>query len=258
MCNKEHLVAYLYGELSGRDRAAFEAHVRGCAECREELKDLGLTRQHLASWSPPDPGFDFAVVRTRRTAAPAPRLLTFVPRRALAAAAAVLILAGAAAIANVEMRYGPDGFVVRTGWGSAARPSGPAAGSVPQAAAPAPQAVPATASSEQIEAAIGALRLRLDELEHQQSAGTSSPARAGQTGMSPAELRRVLAESEARQRTEMALQVAQIWKDFNAVRARDFARVQEVVGRAQGQTNFQLKQHRDSIESLYRVSFQQK
>jgi hypothetical protein len=257
MCNKEHLVAYLYGELSGKDRAGFEEHVRGCAECREELKDLGLTRQHLAAWSPPDPGFDFAVVRTRRTAAPAPRLLAFVPQWALAAAAAVLVLAGAAAIANVEMRYGPDGFVVRAGWAAAARPAGPATGPAPQAAAPALQAVPATASSEQIEAAIAALRLRLDELENQRSANASGPARAP-AGMSPAELRRVLAESEARQRTEMALQVAQIWKDFNAVRARDFARVQEVVGRAQGQTNFQLKQHRDSIESLYRVSFQQK
>jgi len=34
MCEKELLVAYLYEDLSGADRAAFEAHLRECAECR--------------------------------------------------------------------------------------------------------------------------------------------------------------------------------------------------------------------------------
>jgi hypothetical protein len=257
MCNKEHLVAYLYGELSGRDRAEFDAHLTGCAACRQELKDLGLTRQHLASWSPPEPRLGVGMARARRD--PPRRRFGVVPDWSLAAAAAVLVLAGAAAIANIEIRYGSDGFVVRTGWAAERGASGPAepGGAERPAVFPAQAASPAP-SSEQTMKAIAALQARLDDVERQQAASASRPLAVAHAGTSAAELRRWLAESEARQRTEVALQIAQIWKDFNAVRARDFARVQEVVGRAQGQTNFQLKQHRDSIESLYRVSFQQK
>ena len=51
----------------------------------------------------------------------------------------------------------------------------------------------------------------------------------------------------------MALQVSQVWKDFSAARVTDFTRLQDVVGRAQGVTNQQLRQHRDSIDTLYRL-----
>jgi hypothetical protein len=36
----------------------------------------------------------------------------------------------------------------------------------------------------------------------------------------------------------------------------DYTRLQEAVSRAQGVTNLQLRQHRDSIESLYRTASQ--
>jgi hypothetical protein len=67
-------------------------------------------------------------------------------------------------------------------------------------------------------------------------------------------LRRLIAESERRQRTDVALQMTRMWQDLNAARASDFVRVQESLAQVQGQTNYQLRQHRDSIESLYRVS----
>ena len=54
MCNKEQLVGYLYGELSAADRETFEAHIGGCEGCRQEVAELLHTRQHLASWSPPN------------------------------------------------------------------------------------------------------------------------------------------------------------------------------------------------------------
>jgi hypothetical protein len=56
----------------------------------------------------------------------------------------------------------------------------------------------------------------------------------------------------------MALQVSQVWKDFSAARVNDFTRLQDIVGRAQGVTNQQLRQHRDSIELLSRVSASQR
>jgi hypothetical protein len=70
-------------------------------------------------------------------------------------------------------------------------------------------------------------------------------------------LGRLVAESERRQRAEMAVQIAQMWKDLSAVRASDFVRVQESLDRVQGQTALQLRQHRDQVQSqLYRVSIQ--
>ena len=255
MCNKEHLIGYLYGELAPAERRAFDMHVAECAECRQEVEALGETRQHLATWAPPEPALDFAVVRRPPPdVAPRPRLLAFVPQWGLAAAAALLVVAGAAAIANVEVRYGRDGVVVRTGW--SAPPAGPGEGTAAPSASPAP-AAPAVASSEQLKADVLALERRLRELEQSQSSQLARVAVAARPGLTVPELRRILAESEARQRTEIALQVGQVWKDFNAARANDAAYFQRTLGQAQGLTNYQLRQHRDSIDSLYRVSASQ-
>jgi anti-sigma factor RsiW len=251
MCNKELLVGYLYGELTADDRAAFEAHAAECADCRLEVQGLRQTRQHLASWAPPEPDLDFTIVRGARAGvASRPRLFAFVPQWGLAAAAALLVLAGAAAIANVEVRYGQDGtVVVRTGWSAPAEPA--VAGTPPRAAV---EAVRTSKPAEDLGALVTALARRVSALE----SSPPAPVRvAASGGISVPELRRILAEYEARQRTEMAVQVAQVWRDWTAARANDVAYFQKTLGQAQGLTNQQLRQHRDSIESLYRVSVSQ-
>ena len=250
MCNKEQLIGYLYDDLDLEERRTVEAHLATCDECRSEVAGLQQTRQHLKTWSPPEPELTFHIVRGAAPAPPsAPRRFGFVPQWAMAAAASLLVLAGAAAIAHLELRYGPEGLVVRTGWGSQDAP----------AAAPQPvQAVAGGVSSEQSEqlrAALQVLERRLSELE-QARTQTVNAARTQQAVISAPELRKIMAASEARQREEMALQVSQVWKDFSAARVSDITRLQDVIGRAQGVTNQQLRQHRDSIESLYRVSSQ--
>jgi Putative zinc-finger len=253
MCNKEQLVGYLYGELDTAERSAFDAHLTTCAACRAEVVDLRETRQHLTTWAPPQPEFNFHIVRSAAPATAPRRRFAFVPQWAMAAAASLLVLAGAAAIAHVELRYGPEGFVVRTGWASAAAD--------PQATTPpaltSPQAADTAASSEQLKAAVQVLESRLLELERAQTVQTTKAAAPAPAAITAPELRRILAQAEARQREEMAVQVSQIWKDFSAARVTDFARLQDTIGRAQGMTNQQLRQHRDSIESLYRVSASQ-
>jgi hypothetical protein len=254
MCNNEQLISYVYEELAGGERAEFERHLSGCVECRQELAELRGTRYQLASWAPPQPEFNFHIVRG--AAAPAVpiaprRRFAFVPQWALSAAAALLLVAGAAAVANLDVRYGPQGLVVRTGW------------MTPVVDSPAPstpgsttQAVPVSASSDQLKRDIDVLAARLQELEQTygaQLARVGAPARGAIT---VPELRKILTELESRQRTEMALQVAQVWKDFSAARVTDFTRMQDVVSRAQGVTNQQLRQHRDSIETLYRTASQ--
>jgi len=244
MCDKEQLVGYLYDELDAVERRNVEAHLATCAECRAEVAGLQQTRQHLTTWSPPEPELAFHIVRG--PARVPPRRFAWVPTWAMAAAASLLVLAGAAAIAHVELRYGPEGLVVRTGWAAS------------EAVAPVSTAAPVQAasggvSSEQLRAAVQVLESRLVELERARTTQTVA-ARTMQAAITGPELRKVLAQSEARQREEMALQVSQVWKDFSAARVTDFARLQDVIGRAQGVTNQQLRQHRDSIESLYRVS----
>jgi len=251
MCNKEQLVGYLYDELEGAERSRFEAHLDTCAECRAEVAGLRRTRQHLTTWSPPEPEFNFHIVRGAAAPPPARRWFGFVPQWAMAAAASLLVLAGAAAIANLELRYGPDGFVVRTGWAEAApAPVSAATQTTPPAAASA-------VSSEQLKAVVQVLETRLVELERAQGTLTVKASAPVPAAITAPELRKILAQNEARQREEMNLQVAQIWKDFSAARVTDFTRLQDVIGRAQGVTNQQLRQHRESIEGLYRVSASQ-
>jgi len=251
MCNKEELIGYLYDELEGAERRSFEAHLGTCAECRAEVAGLRRTRQHLTTWAPPEPEFNFHIVRGAAAPLSARRWFGYVPPWAMAAAASVLVLAGAAAIANVELRYGPDGFVVRTGWADAAPAPVSAA---TQAATP---AAASAVSSEQLKAVVQVLETRLLELERAQGAQTVKASAPVPGAITAPELRKILAQNEARQREETNLQVAQIWKDFSAARVTDFTRLQDVIGRAQGVTNQQLRQHRESIEGLYRVSASQ-
>lgn len=229
MCDKEQLVAYLYDDLSAADRAAFDGHLAACAACREELAALGATRRHLTRWSPPEPEFNVRVVRG---GAPAPSArgwrTAVLPQWGLAAAAALLLLAGAAALANIEVRYDANGFAVRTGWGGEPpAPAAPAAVSTgPAAALPAADPAPA---SEEWKAAIVALERRLQQIEGAQAARTARTVTAGAPAISPAELRGILEESEARTRAEIAVQMAQLWKDVNAARRSDFVQVQRTL-----------------------------
>jgi hypothetical protein len=251
MCNTEQLVSYVYEELSDSERAAFESHLSSCAECRHKLAELRGTRHLLASWAPPQPEFNFHIVRGAAAPAVPRRRFAFVPQWALSAAAALLLAAGVAAVANLEIRYGADGLVVRTGW---MRPvDGPA---TPAAAGTAVQATPVSASSDQLQRDVEALAARLQTVEQGQAAQLARAASPANAPITAPELRRILAELESKQRTELALQVGQVWKDFSAARVSDFTRLQDVVSRAQGVTNLQLRQHRDSIESLYRTASQ--
>jgi hypothetical protein len=255
MCNHELLVAYLYDDLTAAERGVFESHARECGACREELRQLRSTRRHLGSWGPPEAGLDVQMVRR----GPGPRR-SWAPAWGLAAAASIFVLAGAAALANLDVRIGSEGITVRTGWappgdlregtGSDVTVAG-AGGSV--------AAAPAEADAA---AVLAALEARVRDLEAARLAPVPAPSPAPVVDRRAFEdlegrLGRLVAESERRQRAEMALQIAKVWKDLSAVRASDFVRVQESLDRVQGQTALQLRQHRDQVQSqLYRVSIQ--
>jgi anti-sigma factor RsiW len=256
MCNQEHLIGYLYGELPAADRALFEAHLAECAECRDEVQGLRQTRHHLTTWAPPEPEFNFSVVRN-----PPPtqrRPWSFVPQWALAAAAAFLVVAGAASVANLDVQYGTDGLRVRTGWTrSPEAPQSQTAVASADSPAARPAVAPASAS-DQWKADVDRLTRRLEELERAQATQISQAVASAPAGISAAELRKILAAVESRQRQETALLIKHLWNDVNAVRANDFLRVQQTIAPELQRQRLSIDSQQRSIDYMFRNAAQQK
>jgi anti-sigma factor RsiW len=258
MCNHERLLEYLYDELPASERAGFEAHLRECGDCHAELSALGGTRLALSNWSPPDAELGFRIVRERSS--PEPRSFrgfgSFSPAWAFAAAA-ILVLAVAAAISNIEVRYGNDGVIVRTGWNRTADvdPTGSSAAAVPVAFTPG-----------EWEGRLKLLddRLRQVELQNRrvQAAGVvdEAPTAARADQASDTQLlqtvRKIIAESEARQQRELAMRLTQVVRDFDATRAGDLARIEQGLRRVEGVTDAELIRHRETLNHLWRVTQQ--
>jgi hypothetical protein len=248
MCENELVVAYLYDDLSAADRATFESHLRECAECRDELKELRSVRADLATWTLPQSDLGFRVVRgasdtghVLRTPVPSWRAW-WTPAAGLAAAA-VLVLAAASSVAHVEVHRGPDGVTVRTGWAS----------SVPQAAGAASDTrgdIRPVALSPADTVALAAIERRLNALESS-SSGEAGPRNASTLSAraSDAELikrmRDLLAQSETRQQGELALRISQVLHDVDAQRAADLARIQQGLGRIDATVTAEAAAHRD-------------
>jgi hypothetical protein len=247
MCDsKDLLVGFLYGELDVADRRSFQSHLAFCAECRDELADLRATRGQIASWTPPAPDFGFHIVRGP-AAPPAPRF-RIAPAWGLAAAA-VLVLGVAAAIANIEVRYAGDGFVVRTGWNRGGEVAAVQGGAAPTF----------TPVDWSVQAA--ALDRRLRDLEA--SARGQSPVQmASAPGVSDEDvLRRVrelLSQSETRQQRAFAGRLTQITRDFDMQRKLDLATIDQGMARLQSASGDEVRQYREMAHHVIRAAYQQK
>jgi anti-sigma factor RsiW len=93
MCNqRERLIGYVYDECEPAERAAVQEHLDSCAECRTEIAALRSVRGDLQAWDVPD----HESVWRPFAPAPAPPWWSQVPRWAMAAAASVVMVSGAA------------------------------------------------------------------------------------------------------------------------------------------------------------------
>ena len=231
--DKETLVAYLYGEVESDMRREVERHLRTCAACTRETEGLQEARQDLQLWMPPEPELGFSVTQ-RSTAEPAPVLTS--PRWAALhslpvwaqVAAAALLVAAAAALANVQVRSTSDGLVVTTGWMQHAEPL---------AATPA-----SPTSNGEWRSELVALEQSLRaEIDAQQAIRTAlaSPAEPGASADSAALLRRVqsmIAASEERQQQEMAMRFIQAERTWNMRWSNDRQTMSRQLGNLQGRT----------------------
>ena len=235
---KEALVAYVYNECDETERERVASHVATCAACSSELDALQSVRGALDLWEAPEPALGFRLVADRDRSAPW-------WRRAIEAswglaAAAGLVLVVAAAIASVEVRYDASGVVLRMGWAARARTEIPEP--VPQSdVEPATAAEVGTDDRTPWHADLvrleGELRQALD------TESVSQPVIPPETNHSALlkEIERLIAQSERRQKQEVAVWFTQFAQEHDMLRRADQQRFQQDLGALEGVTDYLVK-----------------
>jgi anti-sigma factor RsiW len=269
MCHKDDLVSYLYDDLDASSRAAFEHHLRACAECRDELQAMRAVRADLLTWSPPEPDFAFRIVKEPITAHalnaahPAqgsvlrpnvPSWRAWFTPAAGFAAAAVLVLAAAAGLARVEVHNGPDGWTMRTG--SSAPAPGVADAEVFRASGARAHDVNLATSSDtavwaSIERRIAALEVAAHDYPNVRNASARS---------TDAEIIKVvhdlLDQSERRQKGEYAVRLAQLMRDIDLKRAADLNNMRVGISNIDANVTAEAATHREMMNYLIASSKQ--
>jgi hypothetical protein len=243
------LVSYLYDECEPAERAAIAAHATLCAACAAELAALEFARLQLASWTPPEADLGFRVVRARDAGrepppaldtgslSPAPGVSARpgawwnqpLPAWAQAAAACLLFAAGL--------------------WLGVVRGSTPGASPTVPVSGVAPSGAPAAASRAELAALERRLGAELTELRAAAPQGVSEAQML-------ARVTALLEESEQRQQRELALRTAQVVRDFDSQRQVDLAQIQRNFGQIEGLTGAEVREQREMLNYLMRVSEQ--
>jgi anti-sigma factor RsiW len=237
--DKQTLVSYLYGEVDHETRQAVDAHLNACAACAAEVIALGDARSGLGMWVPPDVELDFKIVK--KSELPPANVLRperwwkTVPAWAQAAAA-IFVLASAAAIANVQVTSGPEGFSVSTGW-------------MQRGAVTAPMS--ASPNDEAWRAALVSLEQQLrSEIRSTREQETRLAAR---TPVDEATIRRVqqlIAASEQRHEQALAMRFVEFTRDMNMQRRADLMKISQGFDDYNGQ----LLRQRQMMNNMIRVS----
>ena len=248
------LIGFLYDDIDPAARAAFDVHLAGCERCRAELDALGGVRQTLARWNPPEPKSLTAASpqSTKRN----PQWWWSVPAWAQVAAA-LLFLGVSAGIANLDVRYDSNGFVVRTGWSKS-----------PAAAATEQSRIASQPGSGQnvgpaSKADLVALERQLRGEFRPMAAIVAQPAAqpAGRPASSDAEIlrkvRALIDEAERRQQRELALRLAQAITEVNAARQADLRRVDLTLNRVENNLGVEVLKNRQNMQYLMRVNQRQ-
>lgn len=256
--NREHmLVAHLYDDISPAERSVFESHLAECATCRRELAGLGTVREQLADWAPPDARLltsrrsqdashesqSAAMPAVGRSGARGQRWWQEIPAWAQVAAA-LLFLGVSAGLANLHVTYDRNGLAVRTGW----LPASSAAAGVPSGE-PTAGAAPWRADLANLEQQ---LRSEMHVATNQVAAVQKSGPSAGDPTNAEI-IRRVKAligESERKEQRELALRVAEVFRDVQAQRQGDLVKIERSLGVLQNNTGFEVMRQRELLKSL--------
>jgi len=249
----ETLVAYIYDEVDAPDKARVARHLQQCATCGAEYAALTGVRTVLQTWAPPHAGLGFTVV-PRTEAEQSARVLrpaqwwNTVPVWAQAVAA-ILVLAVSAAVANIQVRSGADGFAVTTGWMSASARE--QTSELRRDAAPITAAV--VPAADDWKAALVSLEQQLrNEIRTSRSADpvVRTSSRPSADGATIRRVQELLAASEARQERSLALRLTQFNRDVNVQRQADLVRIQQLFGHSEGE----ISKQRQMLNYVMRAS----
>ena len=253
--NTDALMSYLYEEGTPAERLAFDAHLRECERCAAEAASLRAVRVDMAAWAPPETVLDFRIVREPAPAKSRWGWMSTMPAWAQLAAAS-LVIGVAAGISGLDVQYGRDGLVVRTGWNrpADARPAG-AQAEAAAVGADAPWRADLVALQEQ-------MRNEFSQAAPAPSAVPVSTSAAGGSGpMSDGEfmarVKQLIEASETRTQREMALRMTEMVRDMDTQRRADMRRVADGLGVLEGRTGAVTAQQREMMNYLMRVSQRQ-
>jgi anti-sigma factor RsiW len=215
--DKATLISYLYGELDAAAKQAVDDHIAQCATCAAEVTALGDVRWELGLWSAPDADLDFAIVKKTDLASsnvlrPA-RWWNTVPVWAQAAAA-ILVVAAGASIANLQIKSGPEGFSVSTGWIQPATIERPTAdGPAVRVAAPV---------NDEFKTQLASLEQKLrDEIRAARDQNATRVVASSDDGATLRQVRQLIADAEKRHSQELAARFIEFTNDLNMQRRAD-------------------------------------
>ena len=237
------LVSLLYDDFeigASPSRSELEAHVLQCETCAAEFEALGGVRTKLSAWEAPDVELGFAVVRTAAAGRGWQRTFSAWSARSgrvlAAAAAAILVLGGAAALARLDVRYDASGLSVRTGWGHAGAAVAPAGGG--DADAVRQELASLRSEVSRLNAAGGATVSATSVAPVAADEPPATLASASTPGLTAAQseelfrrFRRALDESEVRQQQNLQLRISEVTRDFDLQRRHDLVQVEQGFGK---------------------------
>jgi len=245
------LVAYLYDECEPGQRERIAAHVSTCVMCAEEIASLGATRAQLASWTPPEAAVGFQITTTARVADTEPQGGTQTGRVLRPArwwsqplpawaqiAAGILLFASGMAIGVARPGASDDTT-------AANRPVAPIA-------QPTAVVAPASAVSPRD---LQDLEQRLrGEIAQVRATAVAAPVVRSADGEVLKRVQALIADSEQRQRRELALRTTEIVRDMDTQRRVDMAQVQRNIGQIQDLTGAAVRDQNDMFNYLVKVS----
>jgi hypothetical protein len=237
--DRESLIAYLYDESDEIERRRVEDHLAACASCAREVRELRSVRSMLRQWEPVGEAPGFRLVQD----APAPetrREWWRLPAWAQAVAA-VMVLSAGAAVANLDVRYGSDGLVVRTGWQRQ------------QPGRPAPVQASASVTGAPWRTDLSVLERRLREELAAPAPARTVPASAASSPSDAqllARVRQIVQESEQRQRRELGMRIAEVLRDVDVQRRADLVRMENGLGALENRTGLEVAQQRQMLMRL--------
>jgi len=265
----EALISYLYDDLTGAERSAFDTHLVLCVRCRTDVAELRDVRERLDAWQPPSVVSRQSSVMSLshrsdglglQSGAPARRAWWREVPAWAQVAAALLCLGIGAGLANLDVRYDQQGLSIRTGW---LKPS-------PSVVGP-PSVVgqgfsPASNSAAPWRGDLAALERQLRT--EFRSAGTApapavvSLAHGTAPSMSDAELlkrvRALVEESERKQNRELALRVGEMARDVSAQRQADLRKIDQSLEYVLSNTGLAVAKQQQTLNYLVSRTSSQK